>query len=113
MGRSLSLAIAREGKVMERAVLCWRHRCIQQLQPKRSPDKDGGVSKVWVVRPEHRVNFLKYADRVLDKAGSEAESLYGYFGIMGAGSRWLRDATVDWCLFLGREIEVGESIMEG
>lgn len=111
----LWLAIRRGEKVVEAAVLSWSRKCWKTILPKRSPDRDKGGEQIWVVAPERRRAFGTHANKMLERFNKSnlnnhgKEELYGFFTLVGIGSRWANDRTVDWCLVLcDRELALGD-----
>jgi hypothetical protein len=112
MPKRLSLVVIEGRKIVETAVLCWSERCCNLIKPKREPDREKKNECAWVIAPEKRRVFGKHANKILEKHGSGAtEILYGFFALVGIGSRWVDNKDVRWCVYLGeRELKPGMAL---
>ncbi len=105
----ISVVVLRDGEIVEAAEISWRSKCFKNIIPKRDPDKRGRVGKLWFLVPERRAAFCRHANKMLNVHGSNKESLYGFFGIVGIADRWLKDNGVTWGLMdTEKEISVGD-----
>jgi hypothetical protein len=67
-----------------------------------------------LINPDKRRGFGQHVVSVLDTFGNRTEQLYGYFGLVGIGKRWVDVANVDWYLILDEGgVSVGELIFRG
>jgi len=112
MPKRLSLVVIDGKRIVETAVVCWSARCCNLIKPKRQPDREKKGEAAWIIAPEKRRALGKHANAVLEKNGSGAqEILYGFFALVGIGSRWADNTDVRWCLYLGeRDLKPGMAL---
>jgi len=113
----LSLAIRKDGKVVASEVLTEIYKCWNRIVPKREPFLTEDGYRVWVIAPEKRRAFAKAVDRTLSAYNKSFdggnEEVLGFFTLVGLGTRWGNDKTVDWLLVIGeKKPEEGETLCE-
>jgi len=113
----LSLVICKGSSVIEAAVLSWSKECWRTILPKRKPDKKKGNEFFWFIPVQRRRVFGIHANKMLEKFNENnlrnhaEEELFGFFALVGLGSRWVMDESVRWFLFLGeRELVPGDTL---
>ena len=90
---------------------------VQDVIPKRDPDKKKGFERAWVIKREHRRKFGSYTIKKIEsinrtnRQAYNTEELEWFFGLVGIGSRWADNDGVVWCLYDGsRRLKVGGTI---
>ena len=112
----LWLAVEQNSKVLEAVVVSWSEGCWKRMIPKRDPDEKDGL-RIWVVEHRSRRVFGSYSIKTLEQFhennrwNHSEEVLYGFFGVVGIGNRWVDRKDVKWCLVLGdKELARGDKI---
>ena len=99
---NLWLTVERGDDVLESGVVAWSGACTKRILPKRVPDYEDDKSKRWMIPFDRRRAFGVHADKVLStKSSCTAEELYGFFALVGMGSRWADRDDVIWGLHFG------------
>jgi len=110
-----------DGKtIVETAVLSWTEKCWRTIIPKRPPTESKGNEAAWIIPPDKRRIMGKHVNKMLEEFNApdlngdrfhSKEELYGFFALVGIGTRWVDNTAVRWCLYLGeRELKVGMSL---
>jgi len=104
----LSLAVLKDGAVVESALLCWSPKLYNRIVPKRKPERLKKVSgKMWGIDETNRDSFVEFVNEKMEdhanETGLNLQECSTYFSIVGIASRYLKDHSVNWVLFLGRE----------
>lgn len=109
MPRTASLVVIDKATIIETAILSSREPCWRHMLPKRVPDKIKGKEAAWIIKLDRRRAFGKFVNKILEEyKDSYQEELYGFFGLVGIGTRWADNKDVIWCLYVGnRELEKG------
>ena len=108
MSRSASLVVLDGKIIVETALLAAEEKCWRNMLPKRAPDKSKGREAAWIVPLKRRRAFGKHVNLVLEKHKNNVAELYGFFGLVGIGTRWADDDRVKWCLYVGdRKLKKG------
>lgn len=94
----LSLMVLKDGIVVRSAEIAWEDYSCEKIIPGRKPDRIEAGMKYWVIARDRRAPFCRHANRTLDKYGTQKESLYGFFGIVGIAEAHLKDSSLEWCL---------------
>jgi len=107
--KKLSLVILDGKRIVEATVISWTRVCWEKIIPRRKPDREGKKGAAWIIEKEKRRVFGKHAVKMLEEfneaspVGHSEEELYGFFGIVGIGSRWADNEDIRWCLYLGEK----------
>jgi len=102
----LSLMVFKNGNIVESSELAWEDSSCEKIIPKRDPDKKVGEMRYWWLAFDRRAAFCRYANKMLDKYGTNKESVFGFFGIAGLAEKYLKDRSVEWCVTYQRHAKM-------
>lgn len=107
----LMLVVIDGKKILEASELALGEKLWKVIIPKRRPDRAKGKERVWIIPKDKRRVFGNHANKVLEKFGDNRDELFGFFALVGMGTRWADNDAVRWCLYLGdRELETGMNL---
>jgi len=96
------LAIKKGERTLEHVELCWNHAIVHRVIPPRDPDHKHRNVSAWFIEPSKRRAMGAHIVQVAEDGncsgrGSVEEEHAAFWGLVGAGKRWIGE-DVDWWL---------------